>query len=75
MPMMASAEQVGFSGTFRTVRLLHPDVVIMDVSMPRMNGDEATMREAGAAVYLTKGGPSADLVAAIRRLGAGDGRR
>jgi PAS domain S-box-containing protein len=69
-----------------------PDVVIMDVNMPVMNGIEATrllmkerpgtrvialsmhldqdaaseMREAGAVAYLTKGGPSEDLVAAIR---------
>ncbi|MEN6506561.1 MAG: PAS domain S-box protein [Planctomycetaceae bacterium] len=69
-----------------------PDVVIMDVSMPVLNGIEATrlihrqapasaviglsmhedatiaaeMREAGAAAYLTKGGPSEDLISAIR---------
>jgi DNA-binding NarL/FixJ family response regulator/anti-sigma regulatory factor (Ser/Thr protein kinase) len=73
-------------------RELRPDVVIMDVAMPRMNGIEATrlisreltktrvialsmhaegdmaeaMRAAGAAAYLTKGGPSEDLIAAIR---------
>lgn len=69
-----------------------PDVVIMDVNMPVMDGIEATriltkempevkviglsihldkdaansMREAGAVAYLTKGGPSEDLAAAIR---------
>ncbi len=69
-----------------------PDVVIMDVDMPVMNGIDATrilmdempgtkvialsmhpdqdaagaMREAGAVACLTKGGPSEDLVAAIR---------
>ena len=73
-------------------RKLRPDVVIMDVTMPRMNGIEATklisrelrktrviglsmhaegdmakaMRAAGASAYLTKGGPSEDLIAAIR---------
>jgi PAS domain S-box-containing protein len=69
-----------------------PDVIVMDVNMPVMNGIDATrlllkelprtrvialsmhldvdaasaMREAGAVAYLTKGGPSEDLVAAIR---------
>jgi CheY-like chemotaxis protein/two-component sensor histidine kinase len=73
-------------------RKLRPDVVIMDVTMPRMTGIEATklikreltktrviglsmhaesdmaeaMRAAGASAYLTKGGPSEDLIAAIR---------
>ena len=72
-----------------------PDVVIMDVNMPVMNGIEATriltgempqvkvialsmhaerdtaeaMRQAGAVAYLTKGGPSEDLIAAIRAHG------
>lgn len=71
---------------------LSPDVIVMDVSMPLMNGIEATreihralpdiriiglsmhekedmaaaMRDAGAAAYLSKDGPSTDLVAAIR---------
>lgn len=71
---------------------LEPDVVVMDITMPQMNGIEATrqllakrprtrviglsmheeddmaraMRDAGAEAYLTKGGPSDDLVAAIR---------
>jgi CheY-like chemotaxis protein len=69
-----------------------PDVIIMDVNMPVMNGIEATsilskelpqikvialsmhverdtaeaMRQAGAVAYLTKGGPSEDMIAAIR---------
>jgi CheY-like chemotaxis protein len=79
----------------QAVELAHqhaPDVIIMDVNMPVMNGIEATrivtkelprtkvialsmhqerdtaeaMRQAGAVAYLTKGGPSEDLIAAIR---------
>ena len=72
-----------------------PDVIVMDVTMPRLNGVEATrritaemphvrviglsmhsredmsraMREAGAAAYLTKGGPSDLLLTAIRACG------
>lgn len=73
-------------------RQLHPDVVITDISMPRMNGIEATrrivadlphcrvvglsmhddagiaqaIRDAGATAYVTKGGPSEALLAAVR---------
>jgi PAS domain S-box-containing protein len=76
---------------------LHPDVIIMDVSLPGMSGVEATrcilakspnakviglsmhsdedlanaMRASGAVAYLTKGGPSKDLIAAIRIACAG----
>ncbi len=72
-----------------------PDVVVMDVAMPVMAGDEATrqikrhlpntrvialsmfedahvsrrMRNAGASAYLSKSGPSEELLAAIRAAG------
>jgi len=79
-------------------RSLQPDVVIMDLLMPRMSGLEATrairqqladvevlvltmyesdehffeVLQAGASGYLLKGATSADLVAALRALHAGE---
>lgn len=74
---------------------VQPDVVLMDITMPRLNGIEATrairakrpevrviglsmhedprltemMCEAGAAAYLNKSGPSAELIQTIRNQG------
>ncbi len=74
-------------------RKLVPDVILMDVAMPKLTGVEATraisteypdiciiglsmfekseraqaLRDAGAAAYLTKSGPSEALIATIRQ--------
>lgn len=78
---------------------LLPDVILMDTSMPRLSGVEATrairnqwpeirviglsmfeeaeraqaMRDAGAVAYLSKSGPSPELLAAIRTAAGGAG--
>ena len=81
----------GHEAVARTAAL-QPDIVVMDINMPRMNGTEATrqikqsnpavaviglslhedkevvasMMEAGASGYVTKGGPPEELIRAIR---------
>lgn len=78
---------------------LQPDIVVMDVTMPELNGIEATRRiceespririlalsmhkdgvyvreilRAGASGYLLKDSNEADLLAAVRAVGRGDG--
>lgn len=74
--------------------MVGPDVVVMDVNMPNLNGIEATrqikremlyarviglsmhdnqeliasLKDAGASTYLTKGGPSDEVYQAIRQV-------
>ncbi len=76
----------------RLASKLRPEVILMDLSMPKLNGVEATraihdkypdiivialsmfeeversqaIRDAGAAAYVAKTGPSTDVIAAIR---------
>jgi DNA-binding NarL/FixJ family response regulator len=46
-----------------------PGAQVIGLSMHEEADMAAAMRRAGAALYLTKGGPSETLIAAIRRLG------
>ncbi len=56
------------SGIEATRRILarHPAVKVVGLSMHNDRGVARAMREAGAAAYLTKGGPAEDLIAAVR---------
>jgi len=56
------------SGVEATKRILakHPNVKVIGLSMHVDKDLAKAMRDAGAAAYLTKGGPSEDLLAAIR---------
>ena len=58
------------TGVETTGRILaeNPATKIIGLSMHVDGQVAAAMREAGAAVYLTKGGPAEDLIAAIRAL-------
>jgi DNA-binding NarL/FixJ family response regulator len=59
----------GIDGVEATRRVLaaDPAVTVIGLSMHVDQGVADTMRDAGAAAYLTKGGPPDDLVAAIRQ--------
>ncbi len=63
----------GMSGVEATERLSRemPDVRIIALSMHERNAMEAAMLSAGAAAYVTKGGPSRTLLNAIREVVAG----
>jgi DNA-binding NarL/FixJ family response regulator len=50
----------------RAIRAEFPDVQVIGLSMFEESERAAAMRQAGAADYLTKTGPSAAVVAAIR---------
>jgi DNA-binding NarL/FixJ family response regulator len=91
-------EAVNGREAVETVKRLRPDVVLMDLEMPELNGLDATRRivesgtgarvliltlyddeeivarclEAGAAGYVLKDGPSAELITAIEAVRKGD---
>src|SRR5690625_3290483 len=50
----------------RVLKRHWPNLRVIGLSMSNSEQTEARMREAGAEAYLTKGIPSADLIAAIR---------
>lgn len=63
----------GMSGIDATqaIRSQMPSVQVVGLSMHEKDDMAQAMREAGAAAYLPKGGPSEDLVTTIRSLAAG----
>jgi DNA-binding NarL/FixJ family response regulator len=56
------------SGVEATKRILtsNPNIKVIGLSMHTSNDVATAMRDAGAVAYLTKGGPSEDLIAALR---------
>jgi PAS domain S-box-containing protein len=60
----------GLSGIDATRAILsrNPHVKVVGLSMHSRSEMDAAIRDAGASAYVTKGGPSADLIATIRLL-------
>ena len=58
----------GMNGVEATKRILaaSPNIKVIGLSMHTDNDVATALRDAGAVAYLTKGGPSEDLIAAIR---------
>ena len=58
----------GMNGVEATKRILsaNPNIKVIGLSMHTDNDVATALRDAGAVAYLTKGGPSEDLIAAIR---------
>jgi PAS domain S-box-containing protein len=67
--VLMDVNMIGMTGIEATRRILaeHPHVQVIAFSMYDAGGQaEAAMKEAGAVAYVSKGGPSADLLRAIR---------